>query len=205
MEIKPVSKNNKILFNIAISSCTALILDVLSFFIIKYKHDPMCLPPVCIGQYSVPFYGFPFKYLTSSGFYPDKFLYNFFIYFLIILFIIYFIQISKSTFIRKQLKRSLIYSLISAILLTAITSFIPHTFGCYRGSMCLSGPQTYYGFPLSYLSDFFHVHSYKFLLLNFSIYFIISFITIFCIIMIINYCKNKKTKKRIKISKFRNG
>ena len=87
---KSKSKKRKVIIVLIIDFIAALLADGLSFFKI-YKPDTFCHPPECLGQPVFSYYGYPFKYLTfkPSGvvFYYDKFVYNFFIYFLLILII----------------------------------------------------------------------------------------------------------------------
>lgn len=92
----------------------------------------------------------------------------------------------------KQLKKSLIYSMISGIILTFAFSFVPYFPTCCKGCTCDFIISKYYGFPFHFMTASYKITQFKFLVLNYLIYFIISFITIFCIIMVINYFQNKK-------------
>ena len=90
----------------------------------------------------------------------------------------------------KDLKKTIIYSVVPMIVLMIISSFVPYLRGCCEGWMCAS--RTYYGFPFPYLSHFFYIKDYRFFVFDLLIYYILSFITILIIFLIKDKIKNKK-------------
>jgi len=91
----------------------------------------------------------------------------------------------------KQLKKSLIYSLILAIILTIASSFISFRQGCCDGCLCEISRKNY-GYPLPFMSEALKITQPEFLIFDFMVYFVILFIIVFIIFLVIDFIKNKK-------------
>lgn len=85
---------------------------------------------------------------------------------------------SKPQSIKRILIKTLLYSAITAIVLVLASSLIITEIPCCTDCLCITGPQSYRGFPYPYLSNNFKWwnDSLKFLLINFTAYFSASFI-----------------------------
>lgn len=92
----------------------------------------------------------------------------------------------------KDLKKTLIYSLIPAIILFILSSFIDSSASCEAGSLCNQLAQKYYGYPLEYLDAKLNVISYPGIFVNFFAYYFISFTFLFIAQLVINLVYQKK-------------
>lgn len=92
----------------------------------------------------------------------------------------------------KQLKRSLIFSSISGIILTFVSAFVPFKVPCCEGCMCDYGSS--YGFPFPLSSGLFKFVRIKGLILDFFIYYVIAFVVILLIFIIINFIKRRSIR-----------
>lgn len=161
-------------------------------------------------------YGYPFVSVVKTDFSPNgsddqveeklQFvgtLFNLVIYFLASLLLIlvchFILQLLMKTISKKQLRRIFIFSLFSGLVFlivsTMISAFLINSresnFYCPPNAACSPPSPPVYGFPLPYFSEGI-ILSYPNIILNFVIYFIISFTVISAFYIVRNRKKDKK-------------
>lgn len=92
----------------------------------------------------------------------------------------------------KDLKKTLIYSLVPAIILFILSSFISSWSGCEAGTLCFNPAQKYYGFPVHYVNSKLEVTNYLGMLVNFFMYYFASFTSLFILRLVIYLIHQKK-------------